>query len=54
MLRLVRCFNGNPTTYWLFSESLVNHTRIQTRDEADGLRAAWAQTLDQLKASCES
>ncbi|HKO98423.1 MAG TPA: SRPBCC domain-containing protein [Pyrinomonadaceae bacterium] len=33
---------------------LVNHTRIQTREEADGLRAAWAQALDQLKAVCES
>ena len=33
---------------------LVNHTRIQTRAEADGLRAAWAQALDQLKATCES
>jgi len=32
---------------------LVNHTRIQTREEADGLRAAWAQALDQLKATCE-
>lgn len=32
---------------------LVNHTRIQNRAEADGLRAAWAQTLDQLKASCQ-
>ncbi len=33
---------------------LVNHTRIQTRAEADGLRAAWAGALDQLKAICES
>lgn len=33
---------------------LVNHTRIQNRDEADGLRAAWAQALDQLKAACEN
>ncbi|HWN08021.1 MAG TPA: SRPBCC domain-containing protein [Pyrinomonadaceae bacterium] len=33
---------------------LVNHTRIQTREEADGLRAAWAQALDRLKAACES
>ena len=32
---------------------LVNHTRIQTREEADGLRAAWAQALEQLKAECE-
>ena len=32
---------------------LVNHSRIQTREEADGLRAAWAQALDQLKARCE-
>jgi len=32
---------------------LVNHTRIQTRAEADGLRAAWAQALEQLKATCE-
>ncbi len=33
---------------------LVNHTRIQTRAEADGLRAAWAKALDQLKKVCES
>lgn len=33
---------------------LVNHTRLQTRAEADGLRAAWAGALDQLKAICES
>lgn len=32
---------------------LVNHTRIQTRAEADGLRAAWAEALDGLKAVCE-
>ncbi|MDX2033617.1 MAG: SRPBCC domain-containing protein, partial [Blastocatellia bacterium] len=31
----------------------VNHTRIQTRAEADGLRAAWAEALDRLKALCE-
>jgi uncharacterized protein YndB with AHSA1/START domain len=33
---------------------LVNHTRLQTRAEADGLRAAWAEALDQLKAVCEA
>ena len=33
---------------------LVNHTRIQTRAEADGLRAAWGEALDKLKAVCES
>ena len=33
---------------------LVNHTRIQTRAEADSLRAAWAGALDRLKALCES
>ena len=32
---------------------LVNHTRIQARAEADGLRAAWAAALDQLKRICE-
>ena len=32
---------------------LVNHTRIQTREEADGLRAAWAEALDCLKSQCE-
>jgi hypothetical protein len=32
---------------------MVNHTRIQTRAEADGLRAAWAEALDQLKGICE-
>jgi uncharacterized protein YndB with AHSA1/START domain len=33
---------------------LVNHTRIQTREEADGLRAAWAEVLDTLKSVCEA
>ena len=33
---------------------LVNHTRIQTRAEADGLRTAWAEALEKLKAACES
>ena len=33
---------------------LVNHTRIQTRDEADGLRAAWAVALEKLKTTLES
>jgi uncharacterized protein YndB with AHSA1/START domain len=32
---------------------LVNHTRIQSRADADGLRAAWAHALEQLKATCE-
>lgn len=31
----------------------LNHTRIQTRAEADGLRAAWAEALDRLKTVCE-
>lgn len=28
----------------------LNHTRIQTRAEADGLRKAWADALDRLQA----
>ena len=32
---------------------LVNHTRIQTREEADGYRAAWAEALDKLKTTLE-
>lgn len=32
---------------------LVNHARIQTRAEADAVRAAWAEALDRLKAECE-
>ena len=31
----------------------LNHTRIQTRAEADGLRAAWAEALERLKTVCE-
>ena len=31
----------------------LNHTRIQTRAEADGLLAAWAGALDRLKTLCE-
>jgi uncharacterized protein YndB with AHSA1/START domain len=33
---------------------LVNHTRIQSRAEADGLRTAWSAALDKLKALLES
>jgi uncharacterized protein YndB with AHSA1/START domain len=33
---------------------LVNHSRIQNRAEADGLRAAWAESLDRLKKLCEA
>lgn len=32
---------------------LVNHARIQDRGEADGLRSAWAEALNKLKALCE-
>ena len=31
----------------------VTHNRIQTREEADGLRAAWAAALDALKNQLE-
>lgn len=31
----------------------VMTSRIQTRGEADGLRAAWAEALNRLKAMCE-
>lgn len=33
---------------------LVNHDRIQTREEADGLRDAWADALNKLKTVVES
>jgi len=32
---------------------LLNHTRIQTRPEADGLRAAWGEAFNKLKAMLE-
>ncbi len=32
---------------------LVNHSRIQTRPEADGLRNAWAEAISKLKTVCE-
>lgn len=32
---------------------LVNHDRIQTREEADGIREAWAEALSKLKAAVE-
>lgn len=32
---------------------LVNHDRLQTRAEADGVRAAWAEALNRLKATLE-
>ncbi len=31
----------------------VMPSRVQTRDEADGLRAAWGEALTKLKAICE-
>ena len=33
---------------------LVNHDRIQTRAEADGLREAWGEALDRLKKLLEA
>ncbi len=33
---------------------LVNSTRIQTRAEADGVRAEWAEALNRLKAMLEA
>jgi uncharacterized protein YndB with AHSA1/START domain len=33
---------------------LVNHTRLQTRGEADGVRAGWAAALDRLKSLMEA
>lgn len=33
---------------------LVNVDRIQTREEADGLRSAWLEALDRLKAKLEA
>jgi uncharacterized protein YndB with AHSA1/START domain len=32
---------------------VLNHSRIQTRAEADGLREAWGQALDRLKQQVE-
>jgi uncharacterized protein YndB with AHSA1/START domain len=32
---------------------LVNHDRLQTREEADGMRRAWGEALDRLKAKLE-
>lgn len=31
----------------------LNHARIQTREEADGLRRAWGQAFERLKAQLE-
>jgi uncharacterized protein YndB with AHSA1/START domain len=33
---------------------MITHDRIQKREEADGLRAGWAQALDRLKSLLES
>lgn len=32
---------------------MANHARIQTREEADGLRRAWGEAFDRLKALVE-
>jgi len=33
---------------------MVTHDRLQTREEADGLRAAWSEALDRLKKLVEA
>jgi uncharacterized protein YndB with AHSA1/START domain len=33
---------------------MVTHERLQTREEADGLRRAWGEALDRLKARLEA
>lgn len=33
---------------------MVTHDRLQTREEADGLRAAWGEALDRLKKLLEA
>lgn len=33
---------------------MVTHDRLQTRDEADGLRAAWGEVLDRMKKLVEA
>jgi len=38
---------GKPTV-------MVTHDRLQTREEADGLRAAWGEALDRLKKLVEA
>lgn len=40
--------NGAKTTV------MITHERLQTRAEADGLRAAWGEALDRLKAWLET
>jgi uncharacterized protein YndB with AHSA1/START domain len=61
-VRLSWISNGaeNPTSVdAAFSEKdgktaiTVTHSRIQTREEADGLRADWGHALSQLKADLE-
>ncbi len=32
---------------------MITHDRLQTREEADGLRAAWGEALGRLKALVE-
>jgi Activator of Hsp90 ATPase homolog 1-like protein. len=33
---------------------MVTHDRLQTREEADGLRAAWGEALERLKKLVEA
>lgn len=33
---------------------MITHDRLQTRAEADGLRAAWGEALGRLKALLEA
>jgi uncharacterized protein YndB with AHSA1/START domain len=39
---------------WGKSHVMLNHTRIQTRSEADGLRAGWLAAFDKLKKLLEA
>jgi len=32
----------------------IMHSRMQSREEADGMRRAWAEVLDKVKKDCES
>ncbi|HMM36528.1 MAG TPA: SRPBCC domain-containing protein, partial [Thermoanaerobaculia bacterium] len=34
--------------------AMVTHDRLQTREEAEGLRAAWGEALDRLKKLVEA
>lgn len=49
-IQMIYDATGRGKDVWWPTTVAVNHKRIATRAEADGLRRAWAEALERLKA----